>query len=925
MDETPLWATTDQPARLLELTAETSDSAKEVPLRRDVRSLGTLLGRVLVEQSGNPLLDVVEHLRHLLIQHREPGHPETIGNGEDLMAQARTIIAQLPVEDAYKVTKAFAIYFELTNLAETNHRKRRRRAAHLHLDHVPLAGSFRGTLARLKAAGINAQQALESLRKIEVTPVFTAHPTEVARRTVLSKRRNISRLLEDLDRLPLSNSDAEELERQIGAEITALWQTDEVRLTQPSVTDEIRMGLDPHPMTLFDTLPKIYAEIVDSFRQVYGLQLQERELPCVLFFGSWIGGDRDGNPFVTAECTRDALRMARNVIIQHYLTQISKAAGLLSSSLRRVGTSPAFRQRLKDYEALLLSARARRISQAELYRLFIELVEVRLQASRKVPSIYPAYKDSTEFASDLTLLRDSLDENQGSPLAELAINPLLRAVQTFGFNLHSLDIRQHSRVLSEALAELTAAAAGGPSGPLGPGPSRGLSEQSRETMNVFQTLALLKQQYPPASVRTFIVSNTQSEQDIFNVVRLAAVCGLRVASDGDDPGLMPVPLFESIEALRSSADVMRRLWTSPEYAPVLDSWGRSQEVMLGYSDSNKDGGMLTSTWELYKAHRALHQAARECRVNLRLFHGRGGTVGRGGGPTHAAILAQPIGDFSGQIRITEQGEVLNWKYSDPVLAEWNLELMIAASLEALTRPGSPREQEISRWDDVMEGMSRTAFAYYRKNIAENPDVLLYFEQATPIKELDNMQIGSRPARRGHSRCLEDLRAIPWVFGWMQSRHAVPAWFGVGYAIEQFVAESPGNAGRLREMMARVPLFSELVRNVELAMAKADLTIARLYGGLVEDANVRDRVFALFEEEYLRTRRALLSVTGQKELLEANPVLSRSIRLRNPYVDPMSLVQVDLLRRKRAGENTDALNYALGGTINGIAAGLHNTG
>jgi len=381
--------------------------------------------------------------------------------------------------------------------------------------------------------------------------------------------------------------------------------------------------------------------------------------------------------------------------------------------------------------------------------------------------------------------------------------------------------------------------------------------------------------------------------------------------------------------LRSSADVMRRIWKSPEYAPLLDSWGRSQEAMLGYSDSNKDGGMLTSTWELHKAHRALHQAARECSVNLRLFHGRGGTVGRGGGPTHAAILAQPAGDFSGQIRITEQGEVLNWKYSDPVLAEWNLELMIAASLEALTRPDAQPANETSRWDDVMEGMSRKAFAYYRKNIAENPDVLLYFEQATPIHELDNMQIGSRPARRGASRRLEDLRAIPWVFGWMQSRHAVPAWFGVGYALEEFMAEAPGNAARLREMMAEVPLFSELVRNVELAMAKADFTIAKLYADLVEDVSVRDRVFAMLEEEFLRTRRALLSITGQEELLEANPVLFRSIRLRNPYVDPMSLVQVDLLRRKRAGDNTDgvnfALNYALGGTINGIAAGLHNTG
>ena len=916
MGDTPLWATDDQQTRLSELTAETSDPAKELPLRRDVRSLGILLGRVLVEQSGESLFDVVEHLRRLLIQYREPEKNNTGGN---LMAQARKVIANLSVEEAYKLTKAFAIYFELTNLAETNHRKRRRRAAHLHANHAPLPGSFRGTLTRLKAAGITADQTLAELQKIEVTPVFTAHPTEVARRTVLGKRRNIARSLEDLDRLPLSTADAEDLERQIVAQITALWQTDEVRLTKPSVTDEIRMGLDPYPMTIFDTVPKVYAEIADSFREVYGLDLPERDLPGVLSFGSWIGGDRDGNPFVTADCTRDALQMARNVIIEHYLRQVSRAIDLLSSSMRQVRISNPLSQRLMEYEALTSSAHTRRISEAETYRIFLELVEARLRASRKVPITSPAYPDSLEFAADIALLRESLSENNGDRMIEIVIDPLLRAIHTFGFNLHTLDVRQHSRVLSETLAELAAAASGRTEG----NATSEVSPASRETINTFQTLAQLKQNYPPGSIRTFIVSNTQSEQDIFNVVRLAAVCGLSIAGNGNDPGVMPVPLFESIEALRSSASVMRRLWMTSEYSALLDSWQRSQEVMLGYSDSNKDGGMFTSTWELHKAHHALHQAARECDVKLRLFHGRGGTVGRGGGPTHAAILAQPAGDFSGQIRITEQGEVLNWKYSDPVLAEWNLELMIAASLEALAMPDAP--QESSHWDGAMEEMSQSAFSYYRKHIAENSDVLIYFEHATPVNELENMQIGSRPSRRSQSRCLEDLRAIPWVFGWMQSRHAVPAWFGVGHAIEKFAARSPGNAALLQEMMAHFPLFSELVRNVELAMAKADLTIARLYAELVEDKNLRDRVFALLEEEFLRTRQALLSITGEKELLEGNAVLSRSIRLRNPYVDPMSMVQVDLLRRKRAGENTAALNYALGATINGIAAGLHNTG
>ena len=408
------------------------------------------------------------------------------------------------------------------------------------------------------------------------------------------------------------------------------------------------------------------------------------------------------------------------------------------------------------------------------------------------------------------------------------------------------------------------------------------------------------------------------------VVQLAALTGVNAAGTPNDPGIMPVPLFESIESLRQAAPIMEKVWRAPGYQPLLDSWGRSQEVMLGYSDSNKDGGMITSTWELHKAHRELHRVARECKVKLRLFHGRGGTVGRGGGPTHSAILAQPAGDFTGEIRITEQGEVLNWKYADPVLAEWNLELMVAASLEALTRPAGEAAGADVRWDEAMEAISQDAFGFYRRNIAENPDVLVYFEQATPVNELQHAQIGSRPVRRDQGRRLEDLRAIPWVFGWMQSRHAVPAWFGVGYALERFAAR-PGNEVVVREIMRDFSLFGDMIRNVELAMAKADLTIARLYAGLVFDPRIRESVFSMLEEEFVRTRRVILAITGEKDLLEHNPVLARSIRLRNPYVDPMSLIQVDLLRRKRAGMETDELNYAIGATINGIAAGLHNTG
>jgi len=919
MPDTPLWSDDDQNTRLAELTADTSDPAKELPLRRDVRSLGMLLGRVLVEQEGEAFFEVVERLRRLLIQHREPAGARDSPSGDPLMAQAHEVIRSLSVNDAYRITKAFAIYFELTNLAETNHRKRRRRAARLREGRAPIEGSFRGTLVRLRSAGLAAGKILDALHRLRVTPVFTAHPTEITRHTIRLKRRRIARYLERLDQVPLSRADAREYEAQILAEITALWQTDEVRLKKPTVRDEVHMGLDYFPMVLFESLPRLYEELEESLQAVYRLGGEQARLPELLQFGSWIGGDRDGNPYVTADSTRDALRTARHVIIDHYVAEITRLVGQLSMSLRRIGTSEALAARVREYEDTLGEEHSRwkRITEAELYRHFLEFVAARLRYSRESSSHVHAYKSAKEFESDLILMRESLCGNRGERLAELLIDPVLRKVRTFGFHLHTLDIRQHSRVLAEGLSTLASAV-------VAEG-SKKLPEASAELLETFRAIAELKKRDAPEAIRNFIISNTQSEEDVLTVVRLAAVCGLTAAGSEGDPGLMPVPLFESIETLRSAGAVMRRLWNSEEYVPLLESWGRRQEVMLGYSDSNKDGGMLTSTWELHKAQRELHEAARENRVHLRLFHGRGGTVGRGGGPTHAAILAQPPGDFSGEIRITEQGEVLTWKYSDPVLAEWNLEIMIAACLEALVSPNRPPAEVARRWDEAMETMSQDAFAFYREHIAENADVLEYFEQATPVNELEHARIGSRPARRSQNRSLEDLRAIPWVFGWMQSRHAVPAWFGVGYALERLAAGGAEQVQLLREMMRSFPLFSSLVRSVEIAMAKADMSIARLYAGLVVDAGIRERVFGMLREEFERTRGQILDVTRQRDLLENNSVLFRSIRLRNPYVDPMSLIQVDLLRRKRSGLSDSALDYAIGATMNGIAAGLHNTG
>ncbi|HET7234324.1 MAG TPA: phosphoenolpyruvate carboxylase, partial [Longimicrobium sp.] len=825
------------------------------------------------------------------------------------------------VEQAYGLTKAFSIYFELTNLAETAHRGRRRRAAGLHPDQPPQPGTFRGTLLRLRDAGLDTAAILDRLAQVTIIPVFTAHPTEVARRTVLFKRARIARALQRLDRLPLTDAEAARQEDAIAAEITALWQTDEVRRSRPSVRDEIQMGLDYYRRVLIEAVPGLYAELADGFSAGLAESVAAADLPRVVRFGSWIGGDRDGNPYVTPDVTRDALQLAREAILDRYVASLEQVVERLSTSTVQTPVSDELRAALERYTETgsTLDPFPERRSQTEVYRRFLGYVGARLKLARNDPHHPNGYPHARDYAADLQLVRDSLAQNRGERLAVLLIDPLLRQVETFGFHLHTLDVRQHARLHLRAREELLDAAseeAGLPTPP---------SDETRMVMDTLRAVADLKGTYPPEAIQTYVISGATGVDDVLTVVRLAEICGVRVAAEGEDPGLMPVPLFESIDDLRACPEICRELWTRDDYARLLDSWGRRQEVMLGYSDSNKDGGMLTSTWEIYKAHRALHDVARECGVTLRLFHGRGGTVGRGGGPTHRAITSQPPGAFTGTLRLTEQGEVLNWKYSDTVLAERNLELMVAAALDALAHPSGIDPARAAVWDDAMEAMSADAYAFYREKIAENPDILPYFEQGTPVAELEHARIGSRPSKRGKSSGLNDLRAIPWVFGWMQSRHVLPAWFGVGHALERFAARGKAEAELLVEMTRTFPLFNDLVRNVEVGLAKADLSIARRYAELVDDAELRDRVFGMVEDEFVRTRDVVLRITGQSRLLEENPVLARSIVLRNPYVDPMSLIQVDLLRRKRAGEESDALNYALAATISGISAGLRNTG
>ncbi len=969
----PLWEAAEPAARLAELTSEESP-LKEEPLRRDVRSLGRLLGAVLREQAGEAVFAAVEELRTLAIRHRELHAQSAVDaaglpDEHELMTRARELVGALDVTDAYQLTKAFATYFELTNLAETNHRKRRRRAAEASAARPAQPGSFLGTLRRLRDGGFDAKAVLALLARVEVVPVFTAHPTEVARRTVLFKRRRIAHELEQLDRLPLTAAEAHARAERIAAEITALWQTDEVRRRRPTVRDEIKMGLDYYPACLLDTLPRLYESLAADFNEAFGVSLGARELPTLVRFGSWIGGDRDGNPYVTPTCTRDALAMARRVVLAHYDSTLTELIDRLSTSTEQTSAAPELQSALDDYAARLTAVRAQveTLAPSELYRRFLRFVQHRLRAAAAEPPGADAYRSAQEFADDLNILRVSLAAHGGERVARAWLDPLVRQVATFGFHLHTLDVRQHARVHAHALRELAAGARLGaqegkddeegdvlrssthapltnesapaandlvatdlnvadldgapPALPASP------SAETRELLDTLRAVAALKREFPPASIRSFVISGAHNAQDVRAAVWLAEAGGVQVAAarDRSDPGLMPVPLFESIADLRRCPAICRELWQSEDYGRLLDSWGREAEVMLGYSDSNKDGGMLTSIWEIYKAHRALHEVARECNVRLRLFHGRGGTVGRGGGPTHQALLAQPAGAFTGALKLTEQGEVLNWKYADTALAERNLELMVAAALEALTRGADADEVRREEWGAVMDELSADAFAFYREQIADNPDIVPYFEQATPAAELEHARIGSRPAKRSARRGLADLRAIPWVFGWMQSRHVVPAYFGVGHALARFCARRPAHEQLLRDMLADFPILQDLLSNVEIGMAKGDLGIASLYAELVEDERLRARVFNLIVEEFQRTRRMILRLTGHAQLLAANPVLARSIRLRNPYVDPLSLVQVELLRRKRAGEESDELNYALAATINGIASGLRNTG
>src|SRR6266700_4558639 len=740
-----LWNPQSWSQRLAELEAQ-SGELKEAPLRRDVRSLGILLGEVLREQAGEDLFAHVEALRQGTIRRRDA---EARGNQEEASRQGATaleLVHSLPVERALLLTRAFAFYFELINLAETNHRKRRRLALQLNEQAGHQRGSLAGTLHEMRRVGISADEAMDWLKRVLIVPVFTAHPTEVARRSVMFKRRRIGEFLATLDRIPMPEQDLARLEESIRAEITSLWQTDEVRSRRPTVYDEVKMGLDYYDVSIFATLPSLYREISEALRAAYDLHIEPHELPQVLRFGSWIGGDRDGNPFVTPQVTRDAIQLARGHLLLYYQGRLEEIIDLLTTSGQQMPVSDELLSRLEAYVAQVHTPEAQVFGEQyefEYYRRFVICVKARIQRTLEQPGhgstqlpVTPytltqshdkltqalaPYCSVLEFIGDLEALRDSLAANRGLRIARTLVDPLLLQVTTFGLHLHTLDIRQHARVHAQALKEAIADS----SAPTLPG---GLSAETSSVLETFRVISEIKTGCSPEAIRQYVISGASCVDDVLAVVRLARLGGVTVEGLGrdpglppqrlgpvagdpglppqrlgpvaGDPGLMPVPLFESIEDLRRAPCICRELWAREDYRKLLASWDNWQEVMLGYSDSNKDGGMLTSTWEIFRAHRDLHGVASEAGVRLRLFHGRGGTVGRGGGPTHRAIFAQPMDAFTGELRITEQGEVLNWKYSDVILAERNLELMIAASLDALARPDAILQSKSSSENEV---------------------------------------------------------------------------------------------------------------------------------------------------------------------------------------------------------------------------------
>lgn len=917
----------------------------ERPLLEDIRLLGRILGDVIREQEGVDTYDLVERIRKLSVSFRR--HDDQAADRE-----LKSLLKSLSGDEAVRVIRAFTYFSHLANLAEDRHHIRRREIHERAGD--TQEGSIEVALARLRWAGIGARAVAQTLAHSYLSPVLTAHPTEVQRKSILDAERDLARLLTERDEiraraLPRDALAPRELaanEAQMRARVQQLWQTRLLRFTKLTVADEIETSLSYYEATFLRQIPRLYGELEQA--------LGQHSIASFLRMGQWIGGDRDGNPNVTAETLAYALRRQCEVALRHYLTELFWLGSELSLSALLVQVTPQMRA-LADSSPDLNEHR-----HDEPYRRAVTGMYSRLAATLKeftggdaarhaVPPQNPYWR-AEDFLADLRTMRDSLQAHHGGAIVQQRLHPLVRAVEVFGFHLATVDLRQNSEQHEEVVAELLATArverdyrgldeAGKRAVLLrllsDARPLRVMgaqySEHARKELAIFEAAVAMRQRFGPQAIRHYIISHTEAVSDLLEVMLLHKEVGLlRGTLDADAvTDLIVVPLFETIADLRNAAPIMREFYALPGVAKMMQRSGREQDIMLGYSDSNKDGGIFTSNWELYRAEIALvalfDQLANSHDIQLRLFHGRGGTVGRGGGPSYQAILAQPPGTVRGQIRLTEQGEVIASKYANPEIGRRNLETLVAATLEAtLLQPTKPAPKAFLQ---AAETLSQASMGAYRALVYETPGFADFFFSATPIREIAELNIGSRPASRKASQRIEDLRAIPWSFSWGQCRLTLNGWYGFGSAVEAFLAagERKAQAALLQKMYRQWPFFKALLSNMDMVLAKSDLALASRYAELVPDARLRRRIFGLMEAEWQRTVDALALVTGEKQRLAGNSSLARSIRHRFPYIDPLHHLQVELVRRWRAGSSDERERRGIHLAINGIAAGLRNTG
>ena len=926
-------------------------------LSADIHLLGDLLGQVIRRQAGVEVFNLEERCRALCKVRRQDKD-----SAPAVTRKITELVDGLSQDEIQAVARAFTIYFQLINVAEDHHRARVLRSRVRATSPRPIQESIKAAVDQMWQADVEPDELQRMLDCLQIEPVFTAHPTEAKRRTLISKLRRIANGLDLMDARDLLPAEESRVKQNLLSEITILWLTAQSRVSKPLVTDEVKSGLHYFETTLWDVVPKIYRKLEEALAEHYpGIRVPER----FLTFGSWIGGDRDGNPNVTAFVTAETLRLHRGLAISNH----AETAGKLNRSLSlssRLHLPSADLLALLQEESDDFSPHVQFLENRypeEPYRLLAAALKADLEDTNRDPVKSRLLENNTtpmariRSASDLLqpLVRidTSLRNGKTDPIADAALKDALIQAKVFGVNVARLDIRQLSDYHDGAIAEIFARLDICPdyfsldeeqraellTAQLAlPNPKFGepddYSESTAELLRLFRVVSRAVACYGPEQIGPYIISMTTNIDDVLAVLLLSKWHGLCL-KDGDSDCALPAiaPLFETRKDLANAPQVMKTLFGHPSYRAHLESQGMEQIVMIGYSDSNKDAGFLTANWELYQAQDRLATCCREHQVHLTLFHGRGGTIARGGGPANRAILAQPPGSVDGRIRITVQGEVINDRYFHPEIAERQLEQLVNAVLTASGPAQIRRATPDPAWTAAMDQLAEIAFQSYREFVYETPAVLQYWQEATPINELGEVRIGSRPARRKSGNLLDGLRAIPWGFSWMQSRHNLPAWYGVGQALDGYGHEGSTSDERLQmlqEMYRQWPFFEAIINNVQIALGKADMDIARLYADLVTDEAIREQVYPAIRSAYEKTVDWVNRIIEQHSLLENEPTLERSIRLRNPYVDPLNFIQVRLLRELRAFENPDdpdaqAIAHSLYITINGIAAGLKNTG